>query len=183
MSRDKEAIYQELLALRCRRGDKAALEELVRHWEKRLYFFLRQLVKEEQETWDLLQQTWLKVLHGIHALKDPQRLAPWLYTIARNTALNHGRNAAHYQTSLNGQGESEPVQEDSAGISFENAEQVHAALSRLSVPHREVVTLFFLEDLSIEEIASILGLQPGTVKSRLHYAKRALRKMLEEAAS
>ena len=50
----------------------------------------------------------------------------------------------------------------------------------LSRPHREVLTLFFLENLSVEEVATIVGVSSGTVKSRLHYAKRALRKVLEE---
>ncbi|HKW86623.1 MAG TPA: sigma factor-like helix-turn-helix DNA-binding protein, partial [Nitrospiraceae bacterium] len=56
-------------------------------------------------------------------------------------------------------------------------------LLSLSLPHREVLTLFFLEDLSVEEVATVLGVPPGTVKSRLHYAKRALRKVIAEEVS
>jgi RNA polymerase sigma-70 factor (ECF subfamily) len=62
LHRDQDAIYQELLVLRCQRGDPAAMEELVRAWEKRLYYFLRQLVKNEQDAWDILQESWLRVL-------------------------------------------------------------------------------------------------------------------------
>jgi DNA-directed RNA polymerase specialized sigma24 family protein len=54
---DKDLIYQELLVLRCQRGDKAALSELVRTWEKRLFYFIRRLVNEEHDAWDILQQT------------------------------------------------------------------------------------------------------------------------------
>src|SRR5271156_4949212 len=82
--RSAEAIYQELLALRCRRGEKAALEELVITWEKRLLYFIRRLVDEEHDAWDVLQQTWLRVLSGIGALRDSQSLGPWLYRVARN---------------------------------------------------------------------------------------------------
>lgn len=57
MDRNQNAIYQELLALRCRRGDAAALEELVRTWEKRLHYFIRRLVTHEQDAWDIAQQT------------------------------------------------------------------------------------------------------------------------------
>ena len=63
---------------------------------------------------------------------------------------------------------------------FDDAERVHRGLDRISLAHREALTLFFLEDFSIDEIASILNVSPGTVKSRLHYAKRALRLVLEK---
>ena len=68
-------------------------------------------------------------------------------------------------------------------FSAEAAEQVHAGLSALSIPHREVLTLHFLEDLSVEETATVLGVPPGTVKSRLYYAKRALRDVLERGGA
>ena len=63
---------------------------------------------------------------------------------------------------------------------MEDAEQVHYGLSQLSLPHREVLTLYFLQDLSIDEIAELLGVAPGTIKSRLHFAKRSLRAVLEQ---
>jgi RNA polymerase sigma-70 factor (ECF subfamily) len=127
-----------------------------------------------------LQQTWLRVWRGIGSLKEPQRLTAWLYRVTRNTAMNHARLQAAYRAGL----EERPVpvafEEESDTFDPEDAEQVHAALLRLTLPHREALTLFFLEDLSIEEIADIVGIQPGTVKSRLHYAKQALRKVLQE---
>jgi RNA polymerase sigma-70 factor, ECF subfamily len=182
LHRDQDAIYQELLVLRCQRGDVAALEELVRTREKQLHYFLRQLVKNEQDTLDILQQTWLRVLRGIRSLKDPRSLAPWLYQIARNAAFNHARLQATYRAGLEEHPDSEWADEDSGTFELDQAEQVHSGLQRLSLPHREVLTLFFLEDLTIGEIAEVVGAQPGTVKSRLHYAKQALRKVLGEEA-
>lgn len=64
-------------------------------------------------------------------------------------------------------------------VEFEDAEHIHRGLLKLSLPHREVLTLYFLEDLSVEEVAVILGVPAGTVKSRLHYARLALRKVIE----
>src|SRR5207244_777923 len=100
VQRTAEAIHQELLVLRCRRGDQAALEELVRTWEKRLLYFIRRLVDEEHDAWDVLQQTWLRVVSGIGALREPRSLGPWLYRVARHAALNHGQVRATYQRFL-----------------------------------------------------------------------------------
>jgi RNA polymerase sigma-70 factor, ECF subfamily len=178
--RTAEAIYQELLALRCKRGEKAALEELVRTWEKRLLYFIRRLVDNEQDAWDVLQQTWLRVISGIGALREPASLGPWLYRVARHAALNHGEVRANYRRLLDDYQASAlvPVDDTPSREAFENAEQIHRALVLLAVPQREVLTLFFLEDFSIDEIASVLEIPPGTVKSRLHHAKKALRALL-----
>jgi DNA-directed RNA polymerase specialized sigma24 family protein len=62
---------------------------------------------------------------------------------------------------------------------FDDAEQIHFGLGRLSLAHREVLTLFFLQDLSLEEIAAVLEVPVGAVRSRLYHAKRALRAVLE----
>jgi RNA polymerase sigma-70 factor, ECF subfamily len=180
LHRDQDAIYQELLALRCRRGDQAALEELVRTWEKRLHYFIRQLVSHEQDARDILQQTWLRVLRGIRSLKDPQSLTPWLYQIARNAAFSHARLQAAYRAGLEAHRDVDRAEEDQETFALDQAELVHHALQRLSLPHREVLTLFFLEDLTIAEIADVVGTQAGTVKSRLFYARQALRKILRE---
>jgi len=66
------------------------------------------------------------------------------------------------------------------GIQLRRRQQVHLALDKLSLPHREALTLYFLEDFTIDEISQILSLPPGTVKSRLPLRKRALRTILEE---
>ena len=175
MRRTAEAIYEELLALRCRRGERAALEELVRTWEKRLFYFIRRLVDNEADAWDVLQQTWIRVLSGMGALREPRSLGPWLYRVARHAAFNHGQVRATYRRLLRDYPAAAPANEDSAREEFESAEQVHHGLLHLSLPHREVLTLLFLEDFSVEAIAQILDVPPGTVKSRLHHAKRALR--------
>ena len=178
MQRSTEAVYQEMLALRCRRGERAALEELVRTWEKRLFYFIRRLVDNEADAWDVLQQTWVRVLSGIGGLQEPGSLGPWLYRVARHAAFSHGQVRATYCQLLQDYPAALSANDDPARAEFENAEQVHHGLLKLSLPHREVLTLLFLEDFSIEAIAQILEVPPGTVKSRLHHAKRALRAVL-----
>lgn len=182
MRPDKDLIYQELLVLRCQRGDKAALSELVRTWEGRLFYFIRRLVNEENDAWDILQQTWLKTMRGISSLKEPRNLAPWLYRIARNNAINLGHLRSVQRHNLEDYQAASEVLEDDGPRNLEDAEQIHHGLLQLGLPHREVLTLFFLEDMSIDEIAQVLDIPAGTVKSRLHHAKHALRCVLEKEA-
>jgi len=183
LPRDKDAVARELLALRCRRGDRAALEELIRTWELRLLYFIRRLVRDEADAWDVLQETWVRVLRGIGSLSEPESLTPWLYRVARNTALSHVRSSEPPHESLDDHADALAGDPVAGPLDFADAEQVHRGLLALSLAHREVLTLFFLEDLSVDEVATVLGVPPGTVKSRLHYAKRALRKVIAEEAS
>src|SRR5215468_6587046 len=111
MGRTAEAIYEELLVLRCRRGEKDALEELVRTRENRLFYFIRRLVDNEADAWDVLQQTWVRVLSGIGALREPRSLGPWLYRVARHAAFNHGQVRATYQRFLKDYQATAPVDE------------------------------------------------------------------------
>jgi RNA polymerase sigma-70 factor (ECF subfamily) len=170
---------QELLVLRCKRGERQALGELIGYWEDRLYYYVRRLVATEEDASDVLQQTWIRVIKGIKSLDDPERLPPWLYKIARCTALSHWRTHHRIHDPLEENGDLAAITAPEEDEHFDNAEQVHHGLSRLTLAHREVLTLHFLEDLSLEQMAEVLDIPPGTVKSRLYYAKRALRAVLD----
>ncbi|MHC4144632.1 MAG: RNA polymerase sigma factor [Planctomycetota bacterium] len=166
---DKQAIYYELLVLRCQKGHKEAFEELIRSWEQRLFYYIRRLIDNEQDAWQILQETWLRVFESISKLRTAQSLPSWLYRIARNTAISHLRSesrkemAKYYNDSL-------IVAENSTvNFSFDDAEQVHYGLGRLSLPH-----------LSIEHISEVLSVPQGTVRSRLYHAKRMLKAILEK---
>jgi len=177
---EQEAIYAELLALRCRRSDPAAFGEVVHHWEDRLFYFVRGLVKDEEDAWDILQQTWMKAFRGIRGLENGRSLSPWLYRIARFTAMSHLRKAYAEQDVRDAAADVAPADDNAGDAAFEDAERVHRGLKRLPLVHREALTLHFLEGFSVEEIAAVLDIPPGTVKSRLYHAKRALRSIVEE---
>jgi RNA polymerase sigma factor (sigma-70 family) len=177
---EKDAIYNELLVLRCQRGQKDALEELVRSWEKGLFYYVRRLVADEQTAWQVLQETWVKVLPGIRKLREPRKLPAWLYSIARKTAISHLRAEYKKRALFETNESADNIEQDNCELSLDDAEQVHYGLARISLPHREMLTLFFLQDLSLEEIAGVLSIPRGTAKSRLHYARRALKAVLEK---
>ncbi len=180
---EKEAVYHELLVLRCRQRQREALEELVRTWDRPLRYYIRRLVEDEHESLQILQQTWVKVLQGFGGLREPRKLPLWLYSIARKTALSHLRSKYSEQAFFRHPAEVLEAQDAGPDPRFDDAEQVHYGLGRLSLIHREVLTLFFLQDLSLEEIAAVLEIPIGTVKSRLHHAKRALKAILEQEES
>jgi RNA polymerase sigma-70 factor (ECF subfamily) len=149
-----------------------------------LFYYLRRLAPSEADTWDLLQETWLRVFRSIASIRDPRTLPAFLYTTARNAALTRLRKRGLAVESLNGcdeaDGATSPGAADWAFVAFDDAEQVHHALDQLPLPQREALTLYFLQDLSIDEIAAVLHVPAGTVKSRLHYAKQAVRRIITQ---
>jgi RNA polymerase sigma factor (sigma-70 family) len=161
--------------LRCQRGDAGAFDGLVRMWERPLFYYLRRLATSEADTWDLLQDTWLKVYRAIDSIRDARALPAFLYTTARNVAVSKLRIRQIVDASAETEEAPSP---DCAFVAFDDAEQVHHALDRLPLLQREALTLYFLEDLSLEEIGRVTGVPVGTVKSRLHYGKQSIRKII-----
>jgi RNA polymerase sigma-70 factor (ECF subfamily) len=176
MFSESEKLRHQLLVLRCRRGDKEAWRELVAAWEPKLLYYILRLVNQQQDAWDVLQQTWLGAYQNIKRLTDPRLLPSWLYRIARNKAIDHRRLRIPKTIDA---GDCEPTSDGEEQNMFDDVESVHLALDQLTIAHREAITLYFLEDLSVNEIAEVLEIPAGTVKSRLHNAKRELRLILE----
>ncbi len=173
---DPKSLERELLALRCRRGERAAWEELVGAFERPLFYYVRRMVRGSDEAWVVLQETWVRVFSSLATLEDPARLAPWLYAVARNTLKQHVAELANErQVPTDLADVQDPLTLDSAE---HDPERVHAALAELPLLQREVIVLFFLDDLSLQAIAEVLNVPVGTVKSRLHHARRSLHEIL-----
>ena len=175
MPHDRQILESALLAVRWQRGDHSSFEEIVKLWEQSLYYYLRRLVSSDADAWELLQETWLKLFRSLATLRDPHALPAFLYTTARHTAISRLRRDLKEETY------EEEVHHESAPNEIavlEDAEQVHHALDQLPLHQREALTLYFLQDLSLEEMSKLLDVPLGTVKSRLHYAKIAIRKIL-----
>ena len=171
-------LHHRLLVLGSQAGDAAAFEELIAAHHASLRYYLRKMLPEEGgRIDDLLQEIWLAAYRGLPRLEDPAAFTAWLYRIARNQAFSllRGRRSPEL-----------PLEEaDGLGVDPEkdwtaaDAEWIHAGLDRLSPEHREALLLRFVEGMSYEEIARVTDCQVGTVRSRLHHAKRALRCALE----
>ncbi len=166
--------------MRAQRGDDEAFQSLVEIYDRRLLYFVRRLLGETEEAYDVVQTVWLMVLRGIARLSAPAAFRVWLYRIAHAQAVTVLRRRNSTSISADDLPAENIASEERDADIFENAELVHDALRDLSVDHRRVLVLRFLEDMPVEEIAAVLESPPGTIKSRLHYAKAALRQRIEE---
>ncbi len=168
----------EKIVHRCQNGERTAFEELLEIYQPRLKYYVRRLNSEDVDTNDVLQDVWLSVFKKIHKLKDTQNFAVWLYRIARNKVYNGFRRKERFvrlpeEKEIAVSGSIEPA------FDAKDAEKLHKALNKLKPYHREVLTLSFIEQMSYQSIADVVGCSIGTVRSRIFYAKQSLRKEME----
>ncbi len=176
MTEETDRLYERVLVLRSQTGDEAAFEELMGRYHRRLGYYLRRMLPQTVNAEDILQDVWFDVFRGIAKLSDCGAFAAWLYQIARNRAYRELRKRPSPGSMID-ISQIESVQ-DPGEFSPEDAEQVHWALDQLSPEHREVLVLRFIEDMTYEAIAAVTRFQIGTVKSRIHYAKHELRRIM-----
>lgn len=173
-------LFLELLVIRAKRGDAAAFEEIVRELERPMFYYVRRLVSSDADGWDIMQEVWVKVFRGINSMRETKKFRVWLYSIAHNTVMSHQRAAYRSQAILDDASVPETAAEADPNPDPEDAERVHLALDQIDPGFREVLTLRFLEDLSVDETAEIVGVPSGTIKSRLFHAKKALKRLLSK---
>ena len=137
----------------------------------------------EQASLDIVQETFIAAARHIGGLRDDEKFGSWLFGIAHQKVIQLWRKRGGKEILFDEIPESPDEFEDSPDdllIRREQEAEFMNLLDQLPPPQRSVLLLHFVEDFSIEEIARITETQIGTVKSRLHYAKKALRKLLEK---
>jgi RNA polymerase sigma factor (sigma-70 family) len=167
-------------------GDRGALAELYARESAALFAYLRLFTVDRELSEEIVQDTFLAAWHGAAAFAGRATVRSWLFAIARRRAADALRRPRLRAVPEDAAGLSElpsrePGPEDLA-IAAATREELTAALARLSPVHREALELAFGHGLSYPELSEVLGIPLGTVKSRLSYAKRALRRLLDEAA-
>jgi RNA polymerase sigma-70 factor (ECF subfamily) len=169
----------ELLAMRCQLGEPLAFQELVEAMERRLFYYIRRFLDDDEEAADVLQEVWLTVFQKVRRLKDAGALRPWIYRIAHDCAISRFRHNKKEPAADADPLEAVPEEVVEPDWDRLDARRVHEALSGLSATHREALVLYFIEGMTYDEIAQVTGASLGLVKSRLHYAKKSLRALLE----
>ena len=171
-------LIEQVLILRCQIDDKQAFKELIERYQKPLRYFITSLLGNSDPAEDIFQDTWLTVLRRIHTLRKTDMFPAWLYRIARNNVYKELRRKRRLSTV----DETLAVQNDTEDILFspEDAAKIHKCLEKLKHEYKEVLILRFLEQMSYLDIAQVTNCSLGTVKSRIYYAKRALKREMEE---
>jgi len=191
MDEPQEPKDTELVAL-TKEGDATAFDELVKRYSPRVYGLVYNMTSNHEETNDLLQDVFLKAFRSIKGFRGDSSFYTWIHTIAMNMTINflkkrnrrrglslddvdsHIENDPDFIEATSG---SDPRRETNLS---ELQKRLNEAMQKLSHDHRAVVTMFDIQGMPHAEIAKILGISEGTVRSRLFYAHRQLQNYLEE---
>ncbi len=161
-------------------GDPAAWDALFRRYQLPLYVYVFELVRDEQASLDLVQETFIAAVKHLGSLREDNKFGSWLFGIAHQKVIQRWRKRTEvlFDEIPGRMDEFEPSPDDLL-ICRESETAFMKLLEQLPPPRRAVLLLHYVEDFPLEDIARITETQVGTVKSRLHYAKKSLRKLLE----
>lgn len=178
MKKSREQIYDELLVIKCKQGNKDAFDELVGRWQKRLWHYAFKVTGSESAAWDIVQETWYGIIKGIGKLEDVTVFPRWVFRITNNKCTDWLRKQ-RLQNRLNN--ELSKLTKNDTGKKQngdEATESLRAAIEKLPPDRRALLTLRYHEGFDIGQIAEILSVPEGTVKSRLHRTLDQLRRLV-----
>ena len=173
-----------LLVERVRRGDEQAFRQLIKLYERRVFNFIRGMTRNNEDAEDLVQEAFVKAYFNIKSLKSSSSFKSWLFRIAYNLALDFIRkkrpNIIDVEDNLRESfiGSGNPKAE----LSREHLRRnVKKCMNLLNEQQKSILSLCDLEGMSYQEIAETLGIPFGTVQSRIFYARKKLKELLESA--
>ena len=167
----------ELVVVRCQLGERDAFDALITRWHPALSRYAMRLTGNAAIAGDVVQDVWLRVVRGLPRLRDAGKFRAWLFGIARRVLMDRLR--LRYSTPAFEDVDLMEIADDSADDGrAEDLVLLQAELDRLPMIERHVLVLFYLNELSLSEIAEIAAIPVGTVKSRLFRARHMLRTQL-----
>ena len=174
---------EQLPVREARAGEPDAWDALFRRYQLPLYVYVFELVRHEQTSLDIVQETFINAARHLGSLRDDEKFGSWLFSIAHQKCIHHWRKKRVDTTPLGDEDDEQEFQSSESDpqellLRKEQEAEFMKLVQQLAVPHRAVLLLHFVEDFSLDEIARITETPLGTVKSRLHYARQALKKLL-----
>lgn len=162
-------------------GDRSAFEEIVTRYERAVYAVAVRMCGEPEDARDVVQETFISAMRGLRTFRADAKLSTWLHRITVNAALDSIRRRQRRET--------RPLEEvaeradpvagpEEEAVRSERASAVRSALARLGADHRAVLVLHDLEQLDYAEVAEVLDIPLGTVKSRIHRARLEMARLL-----
>ena len=177
MDKTRDRVIDELLVMRCQGGSRESFDLLVRRWQRPLWRYARRLTSSNDAAWDVMQETWIAILRTIRKLNDPAWFAAWAYRIVRNKSADHVRSTGRQRHLVDALAERQGANRESP--CEDPGDAVAKALRQLPADRQELLVLKYSGDLNVIEIAVVLGIPAGTVKSRLHHAREELRRIMK----
>ena len=175
-------LTDEQLMARAKAGNDAAFEELYHRYARRLKgFFFLQLGGDEELAADATHDVFLRAYEARNRYQEGKNVSTWLFTIAYNICRNHYRSNA-YETQLSATLDAEPISDEQIEVQLDAAaldDALAQVLSELPPPLHQLFSLHYQEELTIPQVAEIVGIPEGTVKSRLHKTMNIIRKKLK----
>jgi RNA polymerase sigma-70 factor (ECF subfamily) len=192
----EEVAFDRLLVDRFKNGDQSAFDEMVTRYWDRIYAMVNQLLRNQQDAEEVTQDAFIRAHRGLVNFRGDSAFSTWLYQIATNLARNRywywwrrkrdksvsfdAPISADNDTTLAEIIPAELETPEDATVTQELVSNIAAGMERLSAKHREILILRNIKNLSYEEIAAILSISVGTVKSRIARARESLRAKLGE---
>ena len=187
----EEVAFDRVLVDRFKNGDQSAFDEMVTRYWDRIYAMVNQLLRNQQDAEEVTQDAFIRAHRGLVNFRGDSAFSTWLYQIATNLARNRywywwrrkrdksvsfdAPISADNDTTLAEIIPAELETPEDATVTQEFVAEIAAGMEKLSAKHREILILRNIKNLSYEEIAAILGISVGTVKSRIARARESLR--------
>ena len=166
-------IEDQLLVMDAQDGDANAMEKLVGRWQKRLWQHAFRLTSDSRAAWDITQQSWLGIIKGVRKLNDPANFKAWAYRITTNKSIDWIKeDEAEKHISIDEVQSHQHTEKKDIGVK--------ELLEKLDARKKAVLSLYYLEQLDVSEISAALNIPKGTVKSRLHNARKELKELWQQ---
>jgi RNA polymerase sigma-70 factor (ECF subfamily) len=173
VDRSIEQLVDEILVMDCQRGSVKAMEMLVCRWQKRLWKYAYNMTGDTEAAWDVTQESWLGIIKGVRKLHDPARFRSWAYRTVTNKVNDWIRKKKKMnKVGLDEVQNHQHKDEKDAGLK--------ELLEKMDMKKSVVLNLYYFEKLSVPEISIALRIPNGTVKSRLHNARRELKELYQK---
>jgi len=183
MPRTLQDIQDELLVIRCQDGEADALDELIARWQVRLHAHAWSLTRDAEAAADASQEAWLAIAGGLGRLSDPTWFGPWAYRIVTHKCADWTRAQQRRRALVKGARDERPARPEAEPHHDDDAACLRDALCRLEPDSRAILSMHYLGQMNVNQIAMALDIPAGTVKSRLYHAREALKAAFERQES
>lgn len=196
-SKAQEVALDRILVDRFKNGDQSAFDEMVTRYWDRIFSMVHQLLRNQQDAEEVTQDAFIRAHRGLVNFRGESAFSTWLYQIATNLARNRywywwrrkRDKSVSFDAPIGAENDltladvipAEVESPDDITVTSEFVDRIGKGMEKLSAKHREILVLRNIKNMSYEEIASILAISVGTVKSRIARAREMLRVLLTEA--